>query len=512
MSEFLQFADEPEGKEIQTDNLRYWKILVVDDEEDIHGITRLVMDNFEFLGRKLLFIDAYSGKEAEQIIRENNDIAVILLDVVMETSTAGLDLVRVIREELGNKMTRIILRTGQPGSAPEKDIIINYDINDYKHKTELTKSKLDTTIISAVRAYSDLTVLNKSRKGLRKIIDASADLFEMNSMRKFIEGILLQLTSLLRLEDSTLFLETSAVAIDDSQEEMKIIAATGKYTDLVDKSLKESIPEDLLQLVRQSINERESIFEGPYYIGFFQSAKDRHNILLLEGFYDLEPTDRYLIELFSRNINIAFENHFRNQDSIDTRDEILFKLGEVTERHKFRNTHHVQRVGEIAFRLAELMGKNHEEAEEIKIAAAMHDVGKILLNDNILEKQAPLSEEELEEMRYHTEIGEFILHNNRFKLLENAAEVAAQHHERWDGTGYPKQLKEEEISLPARIASLAMIYDVLNYDQPYRKAWKEEDVLAFIEDNSGRIFDPQLTSLFLKNYSYIKEVKKIYPD
>ena len=131
---------------------RPWKILIVDDEEDIHLVTKLALKHFEFDGRDLLFLHAYSAAEAIQQLADTPDIAIVLLDVVMETEHAGLALVRYIREELGNSAVRIVLRTGQPGQAPEQEVIRQYDINDYKNKAELTSSKLFTLVFASLRA------------------------------------------------------------------------------------------------------------------------------------------------------------------------------------------------------------------------------------------------------------------------------------------------------------------------------------------------------------------------
>jgi len=513
MSDLLQFADNKTSAFEKSLSIKKWKVLIVDDEADIHKITELVMNDFQFQGRKIIFLNAYSANEAREILKKNSDIAVILLDVVMETQTAGLDLIKFIRDDIQNKLTRIILRTGQPGTAPEDDVIINYDINDYKRKTDLTKSKLDTVLITAIRAYNHLLILNKSRKGLKKIIDASANIFETNSMIQFIEGILLQLTSMLKLEEDTIYLEVSAIAVnEDNFDNLKIVAGTGKYATFKTKTLGESVSPEVLNLLKKSYENKESFFQGNYYVGFFKSGSVNEYILLLEGLYEIESTDKYLIELFSRNINIAFENNYRNLESINTRDEIIYTLGEVSERHKALKTHHVQRVGEIAFRLAGLKGLSHEQAEEIKIAAAMHDVGKIFLNNDILEKNTELSEIETDKMQHHTKTGESILRNKKFHLLEKAADVAAQHHERWDGKGYPNQLKGDNISLSARIAAISLIYDALKHDQPYRKAWDESKIFDFIKTNSGKIFDPALVELFLNNYPLINEVNKMYPQ
>ena len=139
-----------------------WKVLIVDDEPEVHQVTRLVLGGFRFESSPLEFISAFSAAEARAQMLEHPDVAVILLDVVMETEHAGLDVVRAVRDELGNRQVRIVLRTGQPGQAPEHDIISAYDINDYKEKTELTAQRLSTTIFSALRAYRDLMTIEAS--------------------------------------------------------------------------------------------------------------------------------------------------------------------------------------------------------------------------------------------------------------------------------------------------------------------------------------------------------------
>ena len=133
-----------------------WKVLIVDDEKDIHAVTRMALKEFTYRGKGIEFYDAYSGKEAEKILNEHPDIALVLLDVVMESKHAGLDLVKYIRRHMHNQFTRIILRTGQPGHAPEREVIVSYEIDDYKTKTELTSAKLFTVALASLRAYETL--------------------------------------------------------------------------------------------------------------------------------------------------------------------------------------------------------------------------------------------------------------------------------------------------------------------------------------------------------------------
>ncbi|MFD2449412.1 response regulator [Vogesella fluminis] len=138
--------------------------MIVDDEKDVHTATRLAIQDLRYKERPLTLLNAYSAQQGFELVREHPDIALILLDVVMETDNAGLKLVHRIREELGNSLARIVLRTGQPGQAPEQDVILNYDINDYKTKTELTVQKLFTVVIASLRAYENLVAIEKTAR------------------------------------------------------------------------------------------------------------------------------------------------------------------------------------------------------------------------------------------------------------------------------------------------------------------------------------------------------------
>ena len=172
----LIFLSEDKNKPPETYS-GVWNVLVVDDDEEIHTVTRFALADLELNNRNLKFFHAYSGAEALDIIAEmGSSLAIILLDVVMETDDAGLQVVHKMRTEMGLLEPRIILRTGQPGYAPEESVIKDYDINDYKTKTELTRSKLVTTIIASIRSYQLILTINQSRIGLEKIIASAANL------------------------------------------------------------------------------------------------------------------------------------------------------------------------------------------------------------------------------------------------------------------------------------------------------------------------------------------------
>ncbi len=172
--ETMTFADEhkePDPLDVKTqgNTMNPWKILITDDEKDVHYITEKVLSDFIFKGKKVVFLHAYSKKESETIIRENPDIAIVLLDVVLETENAGLELIHYIREELGNSIIQIVIRTGQPGFAPEQSIINKYDINDYRLKTELTAQKLHTLVTTSLRSYQVKSNLQKELEKRKQI-------------------------------------------------------------------------------------------------------------------------------------------------------------------------------------------------------------------------------------------------------------------------------------------------------------------------------------------------------
>lgn len=177
-----------------------WKILVVDDEEDVHVITQMLFEDVTHAGKPIEIIDAYSGKEARDILSKNNDIALIFLDVVMESSHAGLEVVEFLRNKLNNQLTRVILRTGQPGEAPESKVILEYEIEDYKLKTELTAQKMITSLIGGLRSYSSLRNLQIENQ-LRQI--AEDDLQKaFEKLDLVFEQTVESLTSLLETRDN----------------------------------------------------------------------------------------------------------------------------------------------------------------------------------------------------------------------------------------------------------------------------------------------------------------------
>jgi len=195
---------------------------------------------------------------------------------------------------------------------------------------------------------------------------------------------------------------------------------------------------------------------------------------------------------------------------IETQKEILFTLGELGEWRSQETGDHVKRVALYSEVLAKAYGCTKEEVSLIKMAAPMHDIGKVIIPDKILLKPEKLTESEFEEMKRHAVYGYDIFKHSNNEILQAVATVAHEHHEKWNGKGYPQGLKAEEISLFGRIVAIADVFDALSHERVYKKAWSMEKTLAFLREEKGISFEPRLIDLFLENIDEILKIKTKY--
>jgi len=489
-----------------------WKLLVVDDDEFVHKVTTMVLEEYRFEGCGLHILQAHSAEEGKVILRENPDIAVILLDVVMETNHARLELADWIRNVLDNNMIRIILRTGQPGEAPEQEVIFKYDINDYKEKSELTSQKLATTVTTAIRSFRDIRTIERNRAGLARVVEASPAIFKTQSLGEFASGVLSLLSSALSLEDNSIMARASGLAASRSNGRFTVIASTGAYETDRGNNLEEVQDEEAIKCIEQAARQKKIIYSEDCFAGYFCTPSGSENIIYIRGTGPIEESDQNLIEIFSSNIAVAFDNIDLNRAMTETQRELLFTLGEVVETRSSETANHTRRVAEYSHYLGLKMGMTTEQADRFKLASPMHDVGKIGIPDAVLLKPGKLDRDEFDIIKQHTLIGYEILKGSDRPVLQTAANVALEHHERWDGNGYPNGLAGENISLEGRITMLADIFDALATQRVYKQAWPMEEVLAFINENSGTIFDPNLVSVFMESLDDILAIRKRLPD
>ncbi|HTA99513.1 MAG TPA: DUF3369 domain-containing protein [Bradyrhizobium sp.] len=294
------------GTAPEASTARKWKVAVIDDDQAVHEGTRFALSDYNLNGQRLEILSAYSAAEGRTLMRAHPDIAAVLLDVIMETDAAGLDLVEYIRNELKNETVRIILRTGQPGQAPERRVIVQYDINDYKAKTELTADKLFTSLTAALRSYQQLERMVQTRRGLEIIIDAASTLYDFKSMQRLAEGVLTQIASLLNVDCAGIL-----VLRDDgnsANDDFSVLAGSGCYSRFIGAAGSRSLDPDLRSMVEAAFRRRKHEFADQRTVLYIRTGSGREVVVLLQAERPLSETDRSLVEIFGSRLSIAFDN------------------------------------------------------------------------------------------------------------------------------------------------------------------------------------------------------------
>jgi len=309
----LVFIDEEDSAQIDRRSSTpapSWRILIVDDDPDVHETTRFALRDLFILDRPIEFLHAYSGAEALELLRAQDDIAVMLLDVVMETPDAGLRMIEVVRNELHLNNLRIVLRTGQPGQAPEMEAISSFDINDYKAKNELTRNKLFTTLTAAVRSYDQLKRLDASRLGLEKIIAASNEFIAKPGLKSFAEGVITQIASLLGVVPEGLVCASRIPpeSTDGGSEQLKVIAAAGKYRHFIDQDLNEVSAPEISHSLTTSLHEHRSLWGANHVTLYFEARNGHKYAAFIASNKPIADVDQHLLQVFCSNISLCAHN------------------------------------------------------------------------------------------------------------------------------------------------------------------------------------------------------------
>lgn len=476
-----------------------WKILVVDDEPDVRQLTALNLRGFEFADRPLQLIEAGSVAEAEGLLRKETDVALALIDVVMEADDAGLRLVSFIRNELGNSMMRLVIRTGQPGLAPERYVIDNFDIDDYKDKTELTAQKLYTTVRSALKSYRDLQTIEVNRLGLRRILDVTPELYnlERHQLEGYFRGLLLQIIGFCKLGSSALISTIDGLMATIEGEQVRIRAGTGDLDDVPGNEVRRR---EIVELCSQAMLTQEApnrLRSGSMTVPL-RSRDKTFGFVYLEAGECLSAVDAELIQIMANQCAAAIHNFYLHRSLERSYDEAIDMLGEVAEFKDNTTGQHIHRIEEYTRRLAMELGLNAGTAAAYAQASRLHDVGKVGIPDDILAKPEALTSHEFAVMQTHPRIGEAILiHSSSLAL---ARSVALTHHERWNGSGYPEGLSGEAIPLESRIVAVVDVFDALTSARPYKEAWEPERAVEWLRKESGGHFDPRVVDAFLRLY------------
>ena len=388
--DIVQLIDDPREKPAEQGPR--WKIAVIDDEPAVHDGTRFALSDYRLNGQGLEILSAYSAAEGRELMRRHADVAVVLLDVIMETDTAGLSLVEFIRKDIKNETVRIILRTGQPGQAPERRVIVDYDINDYKAKTELTADKLFTSLTAALRSYQQLQRMVETRRGLEIIIDAASTLFDFKSMQRLAEGVLTQIGSLLNVDCAGILVLREA---QNARETFSVLAGSGCYSRFIGTDVSEILEHDLSRLVEEAFARRHHEFSPRRSVLYIRTVSGREVVVVLEAARQLSSTDRTLVEIFCSRLSVAFDNVilYEQLQSANTRleERVAARTQELTNanrrlaaqwaRLRQANTFKSEILGTVAHDLKNplgvILGRTEILKEMIAGAGALDDNVKV---------------------------------------------------------------------------------------------------------------------------------------
>ncbi|MBF9016613.1 MULTISPECIES: DUF3369 domain-containing protein [unclassified Oceanispirochaeta] len=511
--DWLKKTDASEGNTKKT-KLSPWNILIVDDDDQIHLITRQALRRFTFQDRTLKFYSAYSAGEARDfLVSEENQFAVILLDVVMEEDDSGLKLADFIRHECKNSYTRIILRTGQPGVAPEYSVIKDYDIDAYKNKTELKQSDLEALFYTSLRSYRDINSLKKQRSNIEQLVDSITSISTAKNLPEFASSLLKQIEGFTGTDRGQLLLEpTESFTVSKGRQKTRVLAMTPESINIYQEEDMQSLEGRIHDLINNSMINHQDIKEHPYYIHYQKTQRGNEIIMALKSREPLTEEDEKLLNLFSSNVSLSYENLMLHDEIQESQRLLIRLLGGAMESRSRETGSHVNRVGDFAAFLAELYGKTADFIECIQMAAPLHDVGKVGTPDAILNKPGALTAEEWITMKEHSMEGYEILKNTDNPIINMAARIALDHHERWDGGGYPGGKIAEDISVEGQIVSLVDVTDALLSNRCYKKAWPFEKAVGIIEEGSGTQFNPELVELFVQNKDAFLEIFNKNPD
>jgi diguanylate cyclase (GGDEF)-like protein len=280
--------------------------MIVDADPGVHTATTSALAGLDVLERQIDFVHAYSAPQARLLLEREPEIAVVLLDVVLEQADAGLLLAHHIRETLGRADLRIILCTGQPGDAPPTAAIRDYDINDYHPKSELTGTRLYTAVAAAIRSYRQLRGLDVGRRGLEYIVRASAELMGLHGLPAFGRGVLEQAAGLIGQEPDGMLCALDPQPDDDAR--LFVAAATGAGQQLAQGVLSAAGGALVPSAIARALRERCNCYEAQYLTLYFPGKAGRDFAAYLALARPIGEIKRGLLEVFCRQVALAMDN------------------------------------------------------------------------------------------------------------------------------------------------------------------------------------------------------------
>ena len=427
---------------------------------------------------------ATSGKNALEIIKEN-EIDLILLDVVMPEMD-GFQVAEYLLNDVKYKEIPIIFIT----SLTNPDYIkkcFELGARDY-----ISKPFNEIELLSRVATHLELA---KSKKNLQHTLNENLILL---SQYKTI------------VDKSAIVSKTNTNGI--------ITYANDAFADISGYSIDELIGKshNIVRHPDMSKNDFFKMWETIKNKDIWQGEvknlkKNGETYIVSSTVMPILDFDGEIKEYISVRHDIT-DIYNLKQEIEDTQKEIIFTMGSIGETRSKETGYHVKRVAEYSRILGKYVGLSDYEIDLLVQASPMHDIGKVAIPDAILHKPGKLNDEEFNIMRTHSELGYRMLCHSTRPLLKIAATIAFEHHEYWNGQGYPRYLKKEEISIYGRMTALADVFDALASDRCYKKAWKDEDIFDYFKEQSGKQFDPNLVEIFFEHLDEFIHIREVFRD
>jgi response regulator RpfG family c-di-GMP phosphodiesterase len=488
-----------------------WNILLVDDEEDVLEVSRMVLEDLTFEDRPLNILTSRSAREAREIFESHDDIALAFIDVVMETEHAGLDLIKYVREQLRNDRTRLILRTGNPGAAPERDVVRYLEIDDYKEKTELTADRLGTAVLTSLRSYRNLRARLHFQEGLQHIIEAPTAIGSTAGLSDHLEALVAQCGRLMAFALGPA--RAHGLVLQHGSEGLRAVGGFGRYAGRQAEGAAEGVVRALAEESSRPGVPTQATQRAARGMLLSHEAHPRESFHFWIADQLSVPADALkILLLFLGQRSSMLSSVLLQQEVIDAQTEVLHRLCGAVESRSKETGSHIRRIARYAGALARLAGLAEEQAFLIEAAAPLHDIGKVSIPDRILNKPGRLDADEWEVMKKHAEIGHGLLWHSSLAVLRAGAEIALAHHEKWDGSGYPGGLAGEQIPMSGRIVALVDVFDALLARRAYKEPWPIDEVVREMQALRGRHFDPHLTDLLLDHSDHFHRIFVAQPD
>lgn len=488
-----------------------WTLLLVDDEEDVIEVSKLVLDDLEFDGRPLRILSALSAREGIEVFEKETDIAVAFIDVVMETEHAGLDLVKHVRQKLGNQITRLIMRTGNPGAAPPHEIVRHLEIDDYKEKTELTADRLETAVLTSLRSYRNLRMRLRMERGLERMLEASVALHSSPSTLDALGSALGHIVAMVQ-EELQGQIVTNALVLERQEMGVKVLVGLPNSPAPEYTTSTIALPPELLQEL-QDLDATQNVHQSASGVVFSISVHHGATYHFWVGLTDRLPPDSIqLIQFFLTKLGESLSNSMLHREVLEAQTTVLNRLCEAVESRSQETGSHIRRIALYSRKLAALAGLDDEAVEIISMASPMHDIGKVAIPDRILNKPGKLDADEWALMQTHAHEGFRLLSHPQFAIMQAGAEIALTHHERWDGTGYPRGLAGDQIPLMGRIVAIVDVFDALLSRRAYKEPWPLDRVVEQLQNMRGTHFDPKLADLLLEKVDSFHAIFLQFPD